>query len=1366
MNTRALSILLVLLVVGGGAAIVPTAALDGISGATGMSSNASSADDLAISVDETGGEQTVIVRLVEPPPRATQASTPAEHRSQLQSHAASTQRPFERFAAGNPHVELERSLWITNALVVTVDTDRIPIENLGFVDNVEAIHEDFDVEIDTASATTTDSRATAITPSGTNSLQPSLATTETTGVTWGLQTIRTPETSEEFENRGQGVRIAVLDTGVDPDHPDIDVAGWKDFNDANSSEPVDYGSHGTHVSGTVVGGNDSGTTIGVAPEAELYHAAVLTDCDGTTCSGSFSDVLDGIQWAVDNDADVITMSLGADGYLSAFIDPLENARTAGTIPVTSSGNSGPNSSSSPGNIYDAFAVGATNDSDSVVSFSSGETIATDDVWGDDALAHWPSQYTVPDLSAPGEDVYSAVPNGGYDSKSGTSMAAPHVSGAIALMLSNGDGEPTPEAIEHLLTAEAVDIDDPDFRQGAGRLDVYNATLAHSRSTLEPTITSPEQPNVSESTTLSVAANHPIEAYYWQFGNETTQKTTASTINHSFSELGTTTVSLTLADERGNITTVERPIDVVLPSSVSVTAPESNGLVANETVSIEYDLSKTDVGGVAGVEYRITDDSTGEAITNWTAGSFTNSSESVTNSVVTDSLADGSYTVAVRLVDADGEPFDTAAATDNRRFDVKATAPTANLSVESAGEFELFGPNNPATFAVSVDDPLKTTTQLSITNATDSTVTDWELSNETGTGEQTTVDWNATDAGRPLDSGTYTVRLTAVDEIGNTAERTKPISVDTDSPTVSLQRVTNASTNEGDRYFVNGSNRLAFDLNATDGREVAGPIDSLDLAIESRSTNHRHSVSDLRERETAWNATFDTSRLGVDGEYALRLTAVDRAGNVNQTTLTERLNYAPAGPETGGTIVDSNGTNADVVVRSDKPLRDDPTATVTTPDNSTHAVELTAAGDHWNGSFETDVDGIYELAVSGTDRHGNTDSDSSSVRVDTASSTDNELVIYNERTETFVHIETDREIENQFVVVSESTRSPAALRANQSPVGFLTSTLADELAGNITNATIGIPTATYEPPAGLAAGDERLGISYYNEETETWEDRETRLETVEAGTFGDEIEGEYWLTTVESFSSYGLTATNNEPPEIVARSPEAGEQLDAETESVTLEIEYEDDLSAVNASAIEFRVDGQNLTGDDNTDITSKKLTHTGFDLEADTSYAVELYIEDTAANGQWYDYEFSVDAEASSDDSGADDDSGDGGSSDGLGDVDSGGEGGDESGDDGGEDDESRDEDTGADDSEENGSDAEIEDDGSDVDDSGDDRNDTDTGDDGSDDTGADSPGSDDQASDDSETVDDVPGFGITAGVVGILSLLLFGRQWIRPRNQ
>jgi hypothetical protein len=209
---------------------------------------------------------------------------------------------------------------------------------------------------------------------------------------------------------------------------------------------------------------------GVAPNVSLYGVKVLDDSGG----GSFAQIIAGMQWAVNESVDIISMSLGAGGFNDQMIAPVQNAHDAGTVVVASAGNSGEGSSGSPGNVYDSIAVGASNPSEGIAGFSSGEVVDTANDWSDPPAA-WPDQYTVPTIAAPGVDTLSSVPGGGYDDTySGTSMAAPHVSGAVALAESALDEELSPSEIEEALEATAFKPGDApappgerDTRYGSG-----------------------------------------------------------------------------------------------------------------------------------------------------------------------------------------------------------------------------------------------------------------------------------------------------------------------------------------------------------------------------------------------------------------------------------------------------------------------------------------------------------------------------------------------------------------------------------------------------------------------------------------------------------------------------------------------------------------------------------------------------------------------------------------------------------------------------------------------------------------------------------------------------------------------------------
>lgn len=314
--------------------------------------------------------------------------------------------------------------------------------------------------------------------------------------TWGLTKIGVDKVRAEQGPTGEGVRVAVLDTGVDIDHPDLagklatddakDPAhpgGWLEFTGTGepvASLPHDSSYHGTHVAGTIAGGDASGTAIGVAPDAELM--AGLTIPGG---SGTLSQVIAGMEWAIapydaqgrpaGEPADVVSMSLGAEGYADELIEPTRNIYRAGVFPSFAVGNECVDGSASPGNVYEAVSVGATDDADDVADFSCGEVVDRSD-WID-APAEWPQSYVVPDVSAPGVDVLSTLPGGEYGLLSGTSMATPHVSGTVALMLQARPDLTVDDALGILTGTSLFDQRygvRPNPRYGWGRIDAYAA----------------------------------------------------------------------------------------------------------------------------------------------------------------------------------------------------------------------------------------------------------------------------------------------------------------------------------------------------------------------------------------------------------------------------------------------------------------------------------------------------------------------------------------------------------------------------------------------------------------------------------------------------------------------------------------------------------------------------------------------------------------------------------------------------------------------------------------------------------------------------------------------------------------------------
>ncbi|KAF4410452.1 S8 family serine peptidase [Streptomyces lycii] len=277
---------------------------------------------------------------------------------------------------------------------------------------------------------------------------------------------------------GTGVKVAVLDTGVDETHPDLAGVeiGQRDFSEA--PDAVDRSGHGTHVASTVAGSGaaSGGAYRGVAPGARILDGKVLDD----TGNGYTSDIVAGMEWAAGQGARVVNLSLGL--FDTPETDPLEetvNTLSAerGVLFVVAAGNEGPSGRSvrTPGSAESALTVGAVDRDDALVDFSSaGPTLAGS---------------LKPDLTAPGagivaakaaEGVEGTAPpgqggEGRYVEMSGTSMAAPHVAGAAAV-LAQRRPDLTGDQLKRLLVASAApgDPDAPAYEQGTGRVDVARA----------------------------------------------------------------------------------------------------------------------------------------------------------------------------------------------------------------------------------------------------------------------------------------------------------------------------------------------------------------------------------------------------------------------------------------------------------------------------------------------------------------------------------------------------------------------------------------------------------------------------------------------------------------------------------------------------------------------------------------------------------------------------------------------------------------------------------------------------------------------------------------------------------------------------
>jgi subtilisin family serine protease len=284
--------------------------------------------------------------------------------------------------------------------------------------------------------------------------------------------IRAPNAWQD-EYVGTGVRIAVLDTGIDPEHPDFAgrIASVADF---TGEGIADGNGHGTHMAGIAAGDGaaSGGQYMGVAPGSQLYIAKVL-DNQG---SAFMSDVMVGIDWAVKQQVHVINLSLSGpppgDGN-DPLSDACDLAVEHGFVVCVAAGNSGPSASTigPPGCARQVITAGASTDDDTLLEASSRGPTADGRV--------------KPDVLFPGAGIISCraadtclgnALNSVYTEASGTSMAAAHASGTAALLL-EAEPELTPSEIKHLIMEGATDLGLEENIGGSGRGDAYAALIA-------------------------------------------------------------------------------------------------------------------------------------------------------------------------------------------------------------------------------------------------------------------------------------------------------------------------------------------------------------------------------------------------------------------------------------------------------------------------------------------------------------------------------------------------------------------------------------------------------------------------------------------------------------------------------------------------------------------------------------------------------------------------------------------------------------------------------------------------------------------------------------------------------------------------
>jgi subtilisin len=371
------------------------------------------------------------------------------------------------------------------------------------------------------------------------------------------------------------VDVAVIDTGIDLDHPDLNVTAgvtctsrwpWGSATCSTGGDDDHY--HGTHVAGTIAAIDNGNGVVGMAPGARL-HAVKVLNSQG---SGYTSWIVAGIDWVAANAGtiEVANMSLGGSGFNQAQYDAIQGAVDKGVAFAVAAGNSDDDASKySPAAFDNVLTVSALADFDGLAGGFVQDTSTYCRTDEDDTLADFSNWGSAVDIAAPGVCILSTYPvgKGTYGTISGTSMASPHAAGALALLATGNNNPSNATDVTNLYNqvksaGNVIWTDDSGDGIKEPLLDVSNTTLFSPKliagsgggGTVNQPPTASFTSKCSGLTCTFDASgstdDDTITSYTWNFGDNTSQDTEHAVVTHTYSKKGTYTVTLTVEDDQG------------------------------------------------------------------------------------------------------------------------------------------------------------------------------------------------------------------------------------------------------------------------------------------------------------------------------------------------------------------------------------------------------------------------------------------------------------------------------------------------------------------------------------------------------------------------------------------------------------------------------------------------------------------------------------------------------------------------------------------------------------------------------------------------------------------------------------------------
>lgn len=326
-------------------------------------------------------------------------------------------------------IKIKKHLPIANACLCEINTSKSKLQSLAADSEVEFIEDDFRVRIQ---------------------VLPTLSLPYKTlaqDIPWGIKKIGANKVWDQM--KGEGIKVGIIDTGIDRNHPDLKANIREAGGVMDSQKTDDDNGHGTHVAGTIAALDNRIGVVGVAPKVGIYSVKAF-DAKG---KGQVSNIIDGLNWCVEQKVHVINMSFGFNMKSKALQRAIKQVHKHNIVMVAAAGNSGGNNSVLyPAKYPEVIAVAASDSKNKAASFSSSGPEVN--------------------IIAPGVDVLSTYTDGSYKYLNGTSMACPHVVGAIALLLSSKKIDLDNISTTILDTAEDLGL--PKEKQGSGLVNVQKA----------------------------------------------------------------------------------------------------------------------------------------------------------------------------------------------------------------------------------------------------------------------------------------------------------------------------------------------------------------------------------------------------------------------------------------------------------------------------------------------------------------------------------------------------------------------------------------------------------------------------------------------------------------------------------------------------------------------------------------------------------------------------------------------------------------------------------------------------------------------------------------------------------------------------